>query len=163
MKTFGSMEAAVQYIKETLRLDQLQYQYGSYSFGQKWHIRLVAEHMAHHVELTQYLLYSHIYDVSPKIPKNNLDICKLAFSKLNQEDKTVPAFKLYNRIQRKLPVILEETIIDLEIELALVYCGAHPSISHKHQGVFDINEISHVHEHQYQEILSEINKSKSNL
>ena len=90
---FDNMDKAIEYIKSTLGIIELQYESGSYSYGQKDDIRLIAEYNNHYIEVKSETWAPEESDEMKMIEADNTQLSKMAFFKLYSEKKADAALR----------------------------------------------------------------------
>ena len=153
MKTFESMSQAAEYIQETLCIEELPYYYGSYSYGQKANIRLVAMWKDNKVMVTSEKWTKKGED-NTLMNVSNKEIAKMAFFKLYFERKTNSAARLASALIGSNSITMGFGDIEWEIEEALIFCGAHPSIGKRNNSYFGFNGITKMNEGHYKHLKS---------
>lgn len=155
MKKFDNMDKAQTYIKTTLGITELQYYTGSYSYGQKGNIRLIADYNNRSIEVKSEVWEPEKSDEMNMVETCNSQIAKLAFFKLYQDKKIDAALRLANCILSHDSITLGIGDVDWEIEIALNYCGAHPSVGRKYMANFNFKGKTLLPEEQYASLMRE--------
>lgn len=121
---FDTIEDAVKYIKDILRLDKIDYSCGSYSYGEKGQLRMIAEHTGRQVVVKPEVNGWYKYGERIKVQGNY--IASLAILKLFAEGKEIAAKAIANCLTQKVAEIVFnlEKPIDREMFFALCYYGA---------------------------------------
>lgn len=152
---FKTMDDARQYIKTTLGINELQYSSGSYSYGQKGNIRLIAEYNNHGIEVKSEVWEPEKSDEMVMVEIDNAGMAKMAFFKLYQDGKNDAALRLANRILSHDCIKLSISDIDWDIETALNYCGAHPSVGRRYMATFNFKGKSKIPKGHYESLIGE--------
>ena len=121
---FKEMDAAVQFIKNTLRIENLSYQYGSYSYGEKGQLTLVADHKGDKV-IIRPEINCRWYDNDKRVKTYGPYLATLAVLKLFADGFPASAKRLATLIASSVhKVTFElERETDWHIVMALAYYG----------------------------------------
>ena len=122
---FKEMDAAVQFIKNTLRIENLSYQYGSYSYGEKGQLTLVADHKGDKVIIRPEINGRWYCDNTPRVKTYGPYLASLAVLKLFADGFPASAKRLATLIASSVhKVTFElERETDWHIVMALAYYG----------------------------------------
>lgn len=155
MKKFKNMDDARKYIETTLGITELQYSSGGYSYGQKGNIRLIADYNNRSIEVKSEVWEPEKSEETEMVETDNSKIAKLAFFKLYQDKKKDAALRLANCIFSHDSITLSIGDIDWEIEIALNYCGAHPSVGRRYMASFNFKGKTKLPEGHYESLMRE--------
>lgn len=154
MNSFETMALAVKFIEETLQIQELQYQYDSYAYGQKGNTRLIASWKDGEV-IVQKIKLCPTNRQDALLTILNREIAKMAFCKLRKESITDSALRLANSLLFSESISLGIGDIDWEIELALNYCGAKPKIGIRQVAHFNFNGFTKLSQSHYENLTRE--------
>lgn len=89
------------------------------------------------------------------IEVDNMQIAKMAFFKLYHDKNKDAALRLVNCILSYDCIKLNIGDIDWAIEIALNYCGGHPTVGRRYLATFNFKGKTEVPEEQYESLIHE--------
>ena len=152
---FENMNQAIECIESTLGITELQYKSGSFSYGQKDNVRMIAEYNNRQIEVRLETWEPGKNDELKMTEVANTQISKMAFFKLYNKEKKEAALRLANCILSHNCIKLNISDIDWDIEIALDYCGAHPVVGRRYMSTFNFDGKTTIPEGHYESLVRE--------